>query len=596
MKIKLSFTLSILFFLFTKNGFSAAGKDFTIEKQFYYSKVWGFLKYDHPAIASGKADADSVFLSVLPAVDKAGNQAEFDKVLNDLLNQLNSVTTPVGIKTAKAGPLLTKNIDWKWRQKDKFLSGKIKKRLEFIYQNRFTDSLHYYIPARNYDTGIPHEKGYAFADSTRIPYAYRMLSLAKIQAAVDYLFPHKYLMDKPWDSTVKEAIPVFAASASRQEYEKSLLLLSAKLNDTHAFSFYKSLKYGRKILHNRYYQPFDFTIIQGNQILVTKSIIDEFCTEADIKPGDVITAINGQAVSDRIEELNLLLSASNRNALLHRLGKFENNLLFYSDSLFCTLTYLRNDLPKTTKIQLVGSQKKDLLTRLNVYLNNKLSTELTGSELDYVTPEIVRFKIGQLARFPNTIPDEKFGKTMDSLLTLTARSKGLIFDMRDYPYWPAFIYTYVNQKFNRFLDTSHANYYAVNKENVGSFKLLSHPEVYRSAVLKPERFNYPGKVVIIVNGATLSLSEFQTMNLQQIFPESITIGEPSAGADGDYKNLMLPGGYNFPFTGNAIFYPNGKEAQREGVKIDLIIHPEANDILNGKDTLLNKAINVIETK
>jgi len=201
-----------------------------------------------------------------------------------------------------------------------------------------------------------------------------------------------------------------------------------------------------------------------------------------------------------------------------------------------------------------------------------------------------------MSRFPENIPQEKIAATMDSLLDVSSKAKGLIFDMRNYPYWPAFIYTYVNQKFNRFLDTSHAQYYAVNKENIGSFKLLPDPEIYRSVALKPERYNYKGKVVILVNGATLSLSEFQTMNLQQIFPESITIGEQSAGADGDYKNLMLPGGYNFPFTGNAIFYPNGKEAQRNGVKINLSIHPEVRDILDGKDTLLNKAIELIETK
>jgi len=596
MKIKLSISLCVLFFLFTKNGFSAEREDFNTEKQFYYFKVWGFLKYDHPAIASGKADADSVFLSVLPAVDKAGNQAEFNKVLINLLNQLNAVTTPTGVKITQSEPLLTKNIDFKWRQKNKFLSGKIKKQLEFIYQNRFTDSLHYYIPARSYDTDIPHEKGYAFTDSTAIPYAYRMLTLAKIQAAIDYLFPHKYLMDKPWDATVKEAIPVFAGVDTRQEYEKTLLLLSAKLNDTHAFSFYKKLKYGRKILHNRYYQPFDFTIISDDQVLVTKTIIDEFCTEADIKTGDIITSMNGRNLSDRIQELSSLLSASNKNALLHGIGKFENNLLFYSDSLFCTLTYLRDGISKTTKVELVGNQKNDLLSRLNTYLNKKLSADLTSTETDYVTPEIVRFKIGEMSRFPETIPQEKIAATMDSLLDVSSKAKGLIFDMRDYPYWPAFIYTYVNQKFNLFLDTSHAQYYAVNKENIGSYQLLPNPEIYRSVALKPEKFDYKGKVVIIVNGATLSLSEFQTMNLQQIFPGSVTIGEPSAGADGDYKNLMLPGGYNFPFTGNAIFYPNGKEAQRDGVKIDLLIHPEVRNILNGKDTLLNKAIDLIETK
>lgn len=49
---------------------------------------------------------------------------------------------------------------------------------------------------------------------------------------------------------------------------------------------------------------------------------------------------------------------------------------------------------------------------------------------------------------------------------------------------------------------------------------------------------------MIVNPETLSMSEWNTMNLQNIFPQSKTIGQRTAGADGDIRTLKLPAGYN----------------------------------------------------
>jgi hypothetical protein len=53
---------------------------------------------------------------------------------------------------------------------------------------------------------------------------------------------------------------------------------------------------------------------------------------------------------------------------------------------------------------------------------------------------------------------------------------------------------------------------------------------------------------------------------------------------------MLPGGYAFPFSGNAIFYPDGTQAQRKGVKINKVVYPALDDITKGEDTQLKAAL------
>jgi hypothetical protein len=46
------------------------------------------------------------------------------------------------------------------------------------------------------------------------------------------------------------------------------------------------------------------------------------------------------------------------------------------------------------------------------------------------------------------------------------------------------------------------------------------------------------------------MSEWNTMHLQTLFPQSITIGQQTSGGDGDERMINLPGNYILPFTGN----------------------------------------------
>ncbi len=57
---------------------------------------------------------------------------------------------------------------------------------------------------------------------------------------------------------------------------------------------------------------------------------------------------------------------------------------------------------------------------------------------------------------------------MDSLLTIMANSKAIVFDMRDYPDWPGFAFTYLYKKFGKKANI-YGWYYEVNKQYVGTY-------------------------------------------------------------------------------------------------------------------------------
>ncbi len=91
---------------------------------------------------------------------------------------------------------------------------------------------------------------------------------------------------------------------------------------------------------------------------------------------------------------------------------------------------------------------------------------------------------------------------------------------------------------------------------------------------------------------TLSRGEFTTMGLRKL-PNSVIIGSTTAGADGDVAFFPLPDGKKVTFTGTGAYYPEWEVCQRKGVKIDIEVKPTLNSIKEGRDLLIEKAIEYI---
>ena len=63
-----------------------------------------------------------------------------------------------------------------------------------------------------------------------------------------------------------------------------------------------------------------------------------------------------------------------------------------------------------------------------------------------------------------------------------------------------------------------------------------------------------------------------------------------------YQQSHLPGGIFSYISGIGVYYTNGEETQRKGIRIDLEVTPTIQGIKNGKDELLERAIDIINSK
>ena len=96
----------------------------------------------------------------------------------------------------------------------------------------------------------------------------------------------------------------------------------------------------------------------------------------------------------------------------------------------------------------------------------------------------------------------------------------------------------------------------------------------------------------MVNELSQSQAEYTAMAFRAGNSTTI-IGSTTAGADGNVSTIMLPGGLRTMISGIGIYYPNGGETQRVGIIPDIEIKPTLKGIREGKDELLEKAIEII---
>jgi hypothetical protein len=104
---------------------------------------------------------------------------------------------------------------------------------------------------------------------------------------------------------------------------------------------------------------------------------------------------------------------------------------------------------------------------------------------------------------------------------------------------------------------------------------------------------YKGKVIIIVNETTQSSAEYHTMAFRTA-PNAKVIGSTTAGADGNVSKITLPGGISTMISGIGILTPDGKETQRVGIIPDVEVKRTIKGYKEGRDEMLEKAIELIE--
>lgn len=506
------------------------------------SRIWGFAKYHHPAFASRSINADAEYFCLLNEVLQAP-----DSMKNDICLKWISGLGPYAIRDKEDDENIETFNDFNWISDSLYLGKALS---DSLMRLRNAD------PENNrYVKQTPVNVSYIETQYSDIPkddVAYRLLGVAKFWNAVDSYSPNRNLTDRPWDDVLAEYIALaFDRSISFSALYSRMV---SELCDTHVNSWYVPIFGGRFV-------PLMCQFAEDRLFVTdTCSLVPN-----NFEIGDEIILIDSVSPIKRLDELAPYIPHSNRSSLL-RDGSYATLLTAKNEA---CVEYVRGGKTYTTMISSVDGSK---------FVNRRFSSQNTSTKPGF---KEVAGGIGYINISNLTCKDEQ------DLENFLASCDKLIIDLRAYPaeydvlhkLLPTFFFSQAREAAEVLLPQAH---------RPGGFIRTT---VSTRKTSDPDKL-YKGKVVLLVNAHSQSMSEYFTMFLQTI-PGSVTVGSQTAGADGDVTRIQLPYA-SFNITGAGICYPDGTNAQRNGVKIDKVVEPSAEGMIRGVDEQLQVAIDYLQ--
>ena len=182
------------------------------------------------------------------------------------------------------------------------------------------------------------------------------------------------------------------------------------------------------------------------------------------------------------------------------------------------------------------------------------------------------------------------------MFAVFAKTKAIIFDMRNYPQGTAWsIVPYLTDRSN--LVAAQFFRYAPNTPDIPTGELKSTTEKYFFSQQIPPNTGqavYRGKTVMLINERTQSQAEHSGLFFEAAHGTEF-IGSPSAGANGDVTSFQIPGGISLTFSGHDVRHADGRQLQQVGLQPKILVRPTIKGIRAGKDEVLDRAMQYLNT-
>ena len=547
------------------SGFTVTNIDsVSVENLTVLAKVWGFAKYHHPAFAHKHLNADYELFELLPRVAMV-NRDDRNTILLEWvqgLGEFKSIEEKLREQIAEKG--YTTPSDTDWLSDEELLGAELSQKLQDLQFARRPKPSRY---ARYYkesagQANFSDESEYYPSQSDD---GYNLLTLFRLWNMAEYYFPNVNITDKKWSDVLPEYIPKFLQAAERIELTTAELI--TELGDTHSQMAYNPVFfYGDRSL------PAELGFVEGKLIVTDNRKLMAHGEEPILELGDEIILIGDRKPEYFIDLSRRYMAASNESVVLRNAADLAHNVTGENVSVIA----IRDGRQRRLDVPTIA--KEEIRSRNNKWLENKTYYDLLNDSVGYIYPEKWRHESGDGA-----VIMEKFKGT-----------KAIIVDFRCYP-TGMLPYDFIGP----YLVPEEISYVTLSTPVVG---LPGYYELSRESMGKTNPDYYKGKIIVLVNEHTQSSAEYQTMAFQAC-PNAVVIGSQTAGADGNIVPIPLPGEnitrasmYNFKtmFSGLGVYYPDGTNTQRTGIRIDHYVTPTIEGVKAGRDELLEKALELIE--
>ena len=373
------------------------------------------------------------------------------------------------------------------------------------------------------------------------------VNLASVVVAwnvLQHFFPYFDVIDTDWNKVLGKTLKSAFENKRKKDYFVTISQMFAKIDDGHG------IVYGEKMYH----LPIRTEFIE-NEIVITAS------NDTLLKRGDIIKKIDGKSVMTALDEKEKIISGSpqlRRHRALNILGsKFDSGE-----------THL--------VIERDGKQQ-------NVTLSNSNSGNMFFNPVDdrkYLSETIVEIEPDIYYINMTNCTENDFDQKLDIL----ANAKAVIYDKRG------------GDRLGFFYIAPHLIKEPVNSAwwNIPQTIYPNRKEVEFSKSnwnIQPEQPLFKSKTIIINVPSVVSSGETM-MGIIDHYGLATTVGETTAGCNGNINTIKLPYGYSAWFTGMRVLKHDGSQLYIEGFRPDYPVKKSIRAVKEGRDEYLEKALEI----
>ena len=542
------------------SNFTLTSADFedprTLDNLETLCRVWGYAKYHHPVFCDTlcRVDVDSALFALLPRVVHA-DRVTRNRHLLDWVRSLGDYTpNRVECEQALAPYDLVETADLGWTADTVLLGGELSHLLQDLrYAERDEN---YYLRLGQPDQGPDYQylslRGESFYPTPQMDSGLNLLLLFRLWNVIEYYAPYRAVTLHPWNEVLSTYIPLMGVETDGRRFARLYMRLIRELNDGHAYAPVEML-FGQRML------PVWPLQAEGRLFV-------GYSGDSALERGDEVLAIDGEPISERLELLREYASRSNEASL-------RKALRYYG-------LRTRRDTAEVVR------RRAGACDTLRVATVPYGSVSPLYDPAQLVQPPFRLLVDSVWYIYAGTFTREHLAEVGQTL----PRTRALIIDLRTYP-------MNVDGALIALAGQS------LRTEPVVAWQTLHQTLALPGLFFRQEQWldngfeegaarctePYKGRVILLVDEITQSNPEFQAMALQSC-PQTLTIGSPTSGADGDIVSLPLPGGLMTYFSGIGIFYPDGTPTQTVGVRLDVEVDDTVESLQAGRDLVLEKAL------
>ncbi len=529
-----------------------------IENLVTLGKVWGFLKYHHPAVTAGQRQWDYELFRVMPKVLVARDHEMANAAIRDWIRVLGDVSACTKCATLREDDLhLRPELSWIGDQTT--LGLDLVNLLRTIYRNRPTADQFYVSLAPNIGNPVfQHELGYSNIPSPDA--GYQLLALYRLWNIIEYWYPYRNVLDSDWDSVLRESIPRIALAKTRDAYQLELIALIARITDTHA-NLWSAPPQTRPPVGTC--QLPILTRFIEDQAVVTGYSDATAGPATGFKIGDAIESLDGVPVTELVQKWRPFYPASNPAARMRDIARGMTRgpctavpVAVHREN--SDLTFAVQRVPMVSVNQTAGS-----------------THDLPGDAFRLLSDDVAYLKLSNVK-----------SAQVNDYINRAKNTKGMVVDIRNYP--SEFVVFTLGSHFAEG-PTDFVRFTTGDLQNPGAFSWRTFSP---TPTLSPAQPHYGGKVVILVDEVSQSQAEYTAMAFRST-PHAVVVGSTTAGADGNVSEIPLPGGHRTMISGIGVFYPDHKPTQRIGIVPDIEVRPTIAGIRAGRDEVLERAVREI---